>query len=117
MVTLRFFFIILGLFYLNTGFTVPVNAHFWQETKLETSETSVSDSEFKAVDIELSDSHLTESIVVQNYTVVGKPVVTGSYKYLSLRDLEIIRNYLKVSILIFPGLDQSRIIYPFHDYI
>ena len=117
MATIRLCFIILGLFYLNTGFTVPANAHFCQDKKSDPSEISVSDSEFKAGDIELSDTNLTESVVVKTNVVFEKNLESGRYKYLSLHDLEVIRNYLKASTLIYPGLDQFRIIYPFHDFI
>ena len=115
----RLFLLILGMLFTSPGFAMPLHDSGLsnQDEEFDQFQRSELETEFKAVSEELFESNLVYSLTFQKDGVSKNDSSSETHKYSGLYSYRAASIYLKTSRFIDPGLDQSGIIFPFHDFI
>lgn len=107
----------LGMLYLSPGFTMISSTYSIQPEAIEVAANLELGTNFNAVSEKLFESNVVHSITIQKETISDKKWSLEPYKYSGIYFFRTAFIYFKVSRFIRPGLNQTTIIFPFHDFI
>jgi len=110
-------FLVLKMLFVSIGFTMNSNLASIYRNEVNDTESPRFETTFNAVSDELFEADVVPSIIIQKKLISDKEWICNTYKYSDLYFHSKSSNYFKYSRFIIPGLDQTNIIFPFHDFI